>query len=83
MLRVGMTHTKPGMVLALPVYQPRRPDTVLLAPGVTLDDQLTTGLDLDLVGEPGDLGEVTRRTPGKQGDGGDLLDEVVGHERRC
>ncbi len=58
MLRVGMTHTKPGMVLALPVYQPRRPDTVLLAPGVTLDDQLIERL------VENNLREVWIRYPG-------------------
>lgn len=37
MLRVPIVSAKPGMVLAMPVYHPRRQDTALLASGVTLD----------------------------------------------
>jgi HD-GYP domain-containing protein (c-di-GMP phosphodiesterase class II) len=37
MLRVPISYAKPGMVLALPVYHPRRPDTVLLSDGMELD----------------------------------------------
>lgn len=58
MLRVGMSQTKPGMVLALPVFQPRRPDTVLLAPGITLDEQLIERL------VENNLREVWIRYPG-------------------
>lgn len=37
MLRVPTDSAIPGMVLALPVLHPRRPDTILLASGLTLD----------------------------------------------
>ncbi len=39
MLRVPIAYAKPGMVLSLPIYHPRRPDTVLLAEGITLDSR--------------------------------------------
>lgn len=39
MLRVPIAYAKPGMVLSLPIYHPRRPDTVLLAEGITLDQR--------------------------------------------
>src|SRR5689334_8851028 len=38
MLRVPIAYAKPGMVLALPIYHPRRHDTALLKPGRALDD---------------------------------------------
>jgi hypothetical protein len=60
MLRVQMSHARPGMVLALPVYQPRRPDTVLLAPGITLDQMLITRL------RENSLREVWIRYPGME-----------------
>jgi HD-GYP domain-containing protein (c-di-GMP phosphodiesterase class II) len=69
MLRVGMPFAKPGMVLAMPVYQPRRPDTVLLAPGVVLDDQMIARL-----GE-NNLREVWIRYPGM-----DFLAEYINPE---
>lgn len=37
MLRVPIAYAKPGMVLAVPIYHPRRQDTVLLKDGITLD----------------------------------------------
>ncbi|MDX9911725.1 MAG: HD domain-containing protein [Phycisphaerales bacterium] len=37
MLRVATVQARPGMTLALPIYHPRRPDTILLKAGVTLD----------------------------------------------
>ncbi len=37
MLRVSTASAKPGMVLALPVYHPRRHDTMLLKAGIPLD----------------------------------------------
>ncbi|MCA9297469.1 MAG: HD domain-containing protein [Phycisphaerales bacterium] len=37
MLRVGLVQAKPGMVLAMPVFNPKRPDTPLLKSGVVLD----------------------------------------------
>lgn len=37
MLRVPITSAMPGMILALPVYHPRRHDTVLLKAGMSLD----------------------------------------------
>ncbi len=40
MLRVRMTEALPGMVLALPVYHPDRKATLLLRPGVALDDTM-------------------------------------------
>lgn len=39
MLRVPISMAKPGMTLALPVYHPRRHDTVLLHQGMVLDDR--------------------------------------------
>lgn len=39
MLRVPTNAAKPGMVLALPVYHPRRHDTMLLKAGMELDDR--------------------------------------------
>ena len=38
MLRIGTNRASPGMVLALPVLHPGRPDHVLLKPGATLDE---------------------------------------------
>jgi HD-GYP domain-containing protein (c-di-GMP phosphodiesterase class II) len=38
MLRVPIASAVPGMVLAMPVLHPRRPATVLLAAGLTLDE---------------------------------------------
>lgn len=38
MLRVPIDYAKPGMVLAVPIYNPRRHDTALLKAGMTLDD---------------------------------------------
>lgn len=60
MLRVQMPYARPGMELALPVYQPRRPDTVLLAPGIVLDDQLIARL------QDNNLREVWIRYPGME-----------------
>ncbi|MEO1007775.1 MAG: HD domain-containing phosphohydrolase [Planctomycetota bacterium] len=40
MLRVAIREAAPGMRLALPVYHPRRPGTVLLKAGVALDEKL-------------------------------------------
>lgn len=37
MLRVPIAYAKPGMVLAMPILHPRRPDTVLLQAGIELD----------------------------------------------
>lgn len=37
MLRVPIAYAKPGMVLALPVFHPRRADTVLLSDGMQLE----------------------------------------------
>lgn len=37
MLRVGLVNAKPGMELAVPVYHPKRPGTILLRTGMTLD----------------------------------------------
>lgn len=37
MLRVPIAYAKPGMVLSMPIYHPRRQDTVLLAEGISLD----------------------------------------------
>lgn len=37
MLRVPIAYAKPGMVLAMPIVHPRRPDTILLKDGITLD----------------------------------------------
>jgi len=37
MLRVPTVSAKPGMVLALPIYHPRRHDTMLLKAGIALD----------------------------------------------
>ncbi len=37
MLRVPTNIAKPGMVLALPIFHPRRPDTMLLKAGMALD----------------------------------------------
>jgi HD-GYP domain-containing protein (c-di-GMP phosphodiesterase class II) len=39
MLRVPISMAKPGMTLALPVYHPRRHDTVLLHQGMMLDER--------------------------------------------
>lgn len=39
MLRVPIAYAKPGMTLALPIRHPRRPDTVLLKEGITLDER--------------------------------------------
>ncbi len=39
MLRVPIAYAKPGMVLAMPVYHPRRGDTVLLSEGMSLDSR--------------------------------------------
>jgi len=39
MLRVGIHEAKAGMVLALPIYHPRRAGTTLLRPGITLDER--------------------------------------------
>jgi len=39
MLRVPISQAKPGMVLALPLIHPRRHDTILLKPGLTLDER--------------------------------------------
>jgi HD-GYP domain-containing protein (c-di-GMP phosphodiesterase class II) len=58
MLRVGMHEAKPGMVLAMPVYNPRRHDTVLLATGVALEEQTIARL------REIELGEVWIRYPG-------------------
>jgi HD-GYP domain-containing protein (c-di-GMP phosphodiesterase class II) len=44
MLRVAMPQARPGMVLALPVHHPRRPATVLLRAGATLDEPAITRL---------------------------------------
>jgi HD-GYP domain-containing protein (c-di-GMP phosphodiesterase class II) len=38
MLRVPIAYAKPGMVLAMPIYHPRRQDTVLLSEGMSLDN---------------------------------------------
>jgi HD-GYP domain-containing protein (c-di-GMP phosphodiesterase class II) len=40
MLRVPIASAVPGMVLAMPVLHPRRPGTVLLAAGLTLDEHI-------------------------------------------
>lgn len=37
MLRVPIAYAKPGMVLGMPIYHPRRQDTVLLSEGMALD----------------------------------------------
>ena len=39
MLRVPIAYAKPGMVLAVPIYHPRRQDTVLLSEGMSLDSR--------------------------------------------
>lgn len=39
MLRVPIEQAKPGMTLALPLAHPRRQDTVLLKPGMELDER--------------------------------------------
>ncbi len=39
MLRVRTNHARPGMELAMPVYHPRRHDTLLLKPGVHLESR--------------------------------------------
>ena len=44
MLRVPIAYAKPGMVLAVPIYHPRRTDTVLLSEGMTLDAHSITRL---------------------------------------
>src|ERR1043165_2356230 len=51
MLRVPIAYAKPGMVLALPVYQPRRPDPVLLKEGLALDARSVARLAELHVGE--------------------------------
>ena len=60
MLKVCMPQAKPGMVLAMAVYQPRRHGTVLLAPGVALDDQMIARLGEN--GVPGSA-SLRRRRP--------------------
>lgn len=52
MLRVALAQARPGMTLALPVFHPKRPDVVLLRPGVALDQEI-----IEKLGElrPGEL----------------------------
>lgn len=50
MLRVPLTNARPGMALAMPVFHPRSPNTVLLKAGVTLDERLIGRLRDNLVG---------------------------------
>lgn len=40
MLRVAITQAKPGMTLAIPLFHPARPSTVLLNEGVALDARM-------------------------------------------
>ena len=58
MLRVPINEAAPGMVLAMPVYHPRRGGPVLLKAGVALDDRLIARL-----GEI-ELREIWIRYPG-------------------
>src|SRR3954454_21292084 len=51
MLRVPIAYAKPGMILALPVFQPRRPGTILLKEGLALDARSITRLAELRVGE--------------------------------
>lgn len=51
MLRVPIAYAKPGMILALPVYQPKRPDTVLLKEGLALDARSVARLAELRIGE--------------------------------
>jgi HD-GYP domain-containing protein (c-di-GMP phosphodiesterase class II) len=39
MLRVPIAYAKSGMVLAMPIFHPRRHDTILLKAGLTLDER--------------------------------------------
>lgn len=50
MLRVPLTNARPGMALAMPVFHPRSPNTVLLKADVTLDERLIGRLRDNLVG---------------------------------
>lgn len=58
MLRVNLAQARPGMVLALPLYHPRRPGVMLLREGVPLDE--VTILRLREIGH----GEAWIRYPG-------------------
>jgi len=60
MLRVPIAYAKPGMVLAMPILHPRRPDTVLLKDGITLD-----GRSIDRLAEI-HLRELWIRFPGTE-----------------
>lgn len=44
MLRVSVAAARPGMRLAMPVYHPRRPDTVLLKENIALEQRTITRL---------------------------------------
>jgi HD-GYP domain-containing protein (c-di-GMP phosphodiesterase class II) len=44
MLRVPIASAIPGMVLAMPVLHPRRPDTVLLTAGLSIDERIIARL---------------------------------------
>jgi len=57
MLRVPLPSAKPGMVLAMPVFHPRRQGTSLLASGITLDKRTIRRL------REINLGEVWVRYP--------------------
>lgn len=71
MLRVPIAYAKPGMVLALPVFHPRRPDTVLLKEGL--------GLEARAVARLAELrvGEVWIRYPGLEMVGEYVSQEVL------
>jgi HD-GYP domain-containing protein (c-di-GMP phosphodiesterase class II) len=44
MLRVPIAYAKPGMVLAMPIFHPKRHDTVLLKAGMGLDERTVARL---------------------------------------
>jgi HD-GYP domain-containing protein (c-di-GMP phosphodiesterase class II) len=45
MLRVRMSEAEPGMVLAMPIYHPKRHGTVLLKAGITLEERTIARLE--------------------------------------
>jgi HD-GYP domain-containing protein (c-di-GMP phosphodiesterase class II) len=69
MLRVPIAQARAGMVLALPLYHPRRHDTVLLNPGITLDERSVARLQELRVSE------LWIRYPGM-----DLINEYISPE---
>jgi len=45
MLRVRMSEAEPGMVLAMPIYHPKRHGTILLKAGITLEERTIARLE--------------------------------------